>query len=640
MTILEPLDIVEDQSRSILCDNFRADDYDASVIALHPIFAKCTRHQISRLLSRSMVLWVERDAHIFSAGDTASYLYYLLEGSVALEIDGQEVDLLCDTFCGEECVARAEAYVSDAVARSHVVVLRLPRDSVMNLSDQVPSVGIRLLDNLLGHHTQARFQGLASQVITRKKTNKNSPGWGTVLGWMLVIVLSVTCYTVLPFYGVAREASNYMSVFAASIVMWAFRLLPEFVPALLVVVAATVLEVVPTTTVLSGFSSGSFFMALSVFGIGALLVRSGLTYRLTLHLLARCPRHQRVYEGLIFLIGSFLTPILPTANGRVTLISPLLQDFSDNLGYKPGGRAMTRLAAAAFSGLSIFSACILTSKSINFAVFDLFPTQVQSQYGFAYWIVASLVAMAVLAIGHMLISSLLFNNDEKPRVDRDKIRSQIDVLGRLTSGEILAAGAVGLFVLGVMTASFSKISPPWVGMTVLVVLGLGGLLTKTEIKKDIDWAFLLMLAGMISIAKTFSALGINHAIAEQLSWMETYMNESVPLFVVVFAAVVALVRVVMPNNATIILLCIAFFPVAEKLGFNPWVLGFIVLIVSDAWAMSYQCTYYLVFRSRCLEQEMCLYSERGFLCYNMLMNGVRVIAVLASIPYWRAIGVM
>lgn len=112
------------------------------------------------------------------------------------------------------------------------------------------------------------------------------------------------------------------------------------------------------------------------------------------------------------------------------------------------------------------------------------------------------------------------------------------------------------------------------------------------------------------------------------------------LFVLVFSCVVAVVRTIMPTNAAIILLCIAFFPVADSLGFNPWVLGFIVLIVSDAWAMAYQCTYYLAFRSQCLEPGMCPYHERAFLRYNLIMNGMRALAVLASTPYWRAIGVL
>jgi hypothetical protein len=56
--------------------------------------------------------------------------------------------------------------------------------------------------------------------------------------------------------------------------------------------------------------------------------------------------------------------------------------------------------------------------------------------------------------------------------------------------------------------------------------------------------------------------------------------------------------------------------------------------------MSYQCTYYLVFRDGAKSGGERLYSDRKMLLYNALMNLGRVVAIIVSVPYWGAMGLL
>ena len=78
---------------------------------------------------------------------------------------------------------------------------------------------------------------------------------------------------------------NFSVIFSAALVMWIFRLVPEYVPAIFIILATILLGLAPQQIILSGFRSDSFFLALSVFGIGAVIVKSRIFYRVSLFLL-------------------------------------------------------------------------------------------------------------------------------------------------------------------------------------------------------------------------------------------------------------------------------------------------------------------------------------------------------------------
>jgi DASS family divalent anion:Na+ symporter len=112
-----------------------------------------------------------------------------------------------------------------------------------------------------------------------------------------------------------------------TVVMWIFSLLPEFVPALFVVLISILLGVVPPEVALSGFGSKSFFMALRILGLSVVITVSGLSYRALLVLLRIGPANKVWYNICLFATGVALTPVVPTANGRISIVTPFLVDL-------------------------------------------------------------------------------------------------------------------------------------------------------------------------------------------------------------------------------------------------------------------------------------------------------------------------
>ncbi len=608
----------------------------ANNLATIPLFANAHKRTLARLLPLLERQTFEKGDRMIISGDNAEYLYYILSGHVCLSNrDDRCVEILeKGQFFGEEAAINTHRYMFHAEANDDTTLLVFPRQALKILLEDNQDLRARFYESFINHCTDPEnpFE------LIEKQSAVSTDDESRVTGWILAILVPVLVYYGADQAKLAWAAVNFLAIFSSAVVMWVFRLVPEYVPALFIVTSVIVLGLVPTDVILAGYSSGSFFMALSVFGIGAVLVQSGLTYRLALNILRITPNSGFWYQISMFFIGLLLTPVLPSANGRAGLISPLLVDMSDILGFKRGGAGATQLATAAFAGISLFSAIFLTSKSVNFALFGMFPTQIKDQFTWGYWVYAAGVAFIVLAVGYLLLSKLFFREQEPSQLSKGQLRSQLEILGPMQATEWVALGGVVFFIVGVMTASIHKIQPPWIGLAILYCLLTLGSISKKGFRQDIDWPFLLMLGGFVGLVKTMSYLQVDAWFAEHLLWVGQFMATDFNLFILMLGITMYLVRLVVPNSAAIILVASIFMPIAIHQGINPWVIAFIILMFSDGWFMPYQCSYYLALLSKTASHK--LFDQKQLLLFNAWSNLIRFAAVYLSVPFWRSLGLL
>ena len=116
------------------------------------------------------------------------------------------------------------------------------------------------------------------------------------------------------------------------------------------------------------------------------------------------------------------------------------------------------------------------------------------------------------------------------------------------------------------------------------------------------------------------------------------MKNNFYLFVPMLSLSTMLLRLFIPNTATVAILASVLFPISLLNGINPWVIGFIILIMSDSWIMPYQCSYYLLFDE--LTSPKKLFSKPMILKFNFISIVFRIAAVYASIPFWKSVGIL
>ncbi len=473
---------------------------------------------------------------------------------------------------------------------------------------------------------------------TKHATKHAPPSIAHLIGWLMAILLPLLVLHLTHEAGMERNTGMFLTIFTATVVMWSWSLVDDYLPGLFAVMAILIAGLVPTPVILSGFASDGFMMAMSILGLGAVLVSSGLSYRTLLLMLHRLPE-SRFWQNLgLTSIGIFLTPLLPTINGRVALIAPFYIDMTRSLRLGAQGAAATQLAVSAFAGVSLFSAAFLSSKSVNFAVFSLLPVQTQGQFQGFKWLVAASIVALVLLVCHGLLTALMFPSREPLRLSREAVAAQLEMLGRPTRREWAVVLGIAVFIGGMLTTSLHQVQAPWMGLAIFYALLLVGSLSRKELKEKIDWPFLLYLSGLTGLVNAFNYLGIDRQLAAQLPLLGATMREDFGLFILLLFAAIFVIRLAVPISATIVILASLLMPIAEINGVNPWIVGFCVLLLGESWFLPYQCSYYLQFQA--INRQEPLYRENVFLVYNGAMNFARLGAVFVSIPFWKAFGLL
>ncbi|MBF0414261.1 MAG: anion permease [Magnetococcales bacterium] len=599
-----------------------------------PLFARCRYPTLSRLLPVIEHRQYPAGTTIFRVNAPADGFYVLISGSVRLLKSDGTSSLISDTCFGEESATDFEGYFVDAVATTAVQALYIPRaplQALMTGQDyfKVECIG-RLMSRISGQHLPTRA------VAARPKTK--SEGVAGFTGWLLAIVLPIIVWLMGIEYNLEQNIITSMMIFSSTVIMWMFSLVDDYIPGLFAIVAILMAGLVPPTVVLSGFASNSFLMAMSILGLSTIIASSGLGYRTSLLLLYYLPNSRFWNNFGIAMMGFFLTPMIPSINARLTMVSPIYEDLVKNLRFSPNGTAATQLAVSTFTGVSLMSAMFVTSKSVNFAMFSLLPTQAQDQFQGFKWFAATAVFTLILLIAFAILNAIMFRSQEKPYLDKKRLAAQLELLGNLKHREWAAFLGIAVFVLGMMTASLHRIQPAFLSMTIFFGLLLFGSLQKKEFTEKVDWPFLIYLSELTGMVSVFNYLGLDQRLASALPILGITMRDNFGLFVLVLFLLISLIRLVIPISITIVILITLFMPLADIYGVNSWVVGFIILVLGEIWFLPYQCSYYQRFQE--INETTPIYRESRFLTHNALLNAFRLLAIYASFPYWKVLGLL
>lgn len=631
-----------------------------------PLFKKLSSQEFSRLYAHLEIKNYNEKDILYKKTEKADTLYVVIKGRAKLIFDKKkDKDMeLGPTVLGIVSIFGGR-HPCDVVISEKATVASIPRDAIFNLIDDNESIKFFLYEEMVNRV----FDDNIEVRKKRRAADTSSLGsWKSIVGWLLAILVPVLIFfaTSPETYSVAmttveevksvggmeviervekeiklgldgKKLHLFLVIFSSTIIMWIFKLTVEAIVALFLVLVLLILGIAPSEVILSGFSSGTFFMALSVLCMGTVLVSSGLTYRTVLYLLRFTPGSQLWYSLCMFGTGMFLTPVLPSANGRINLSTPLYMDLQRSLRYKEEGKASTRLAFATLMGVSLFSAVFLSSKAINFVVYGLLPVQVQDQFSWIYWTIAAAASGLVMIILYLLLSSFFFKNDEDKTIPKEKIKDQIIILGSMKYAEWVAFICLILFFIGMTTVSIHKVELPWIGLALVFVYFCMEVLKKKELKTKIDWPFLILLGSLVGLVRTMNYIGFDQWISFHVGWMGEYMKTNIAFFILLLSLSIIVARLAVPGNAVIAIFSSIFIPLAQVNGINPWIVGFIIITMSDTWIFPYQCTYYLSMREA---NEPKVYDENLLIKANAITIVIRLVSIYLSIPYWKFLGIL
>lgn len=595
-----------------------------------PLFARLSAGELAKLAGSAEIVSYAAGDTIFLKGEEATACYLMLSGDVQVASEDGAACLIEGRVFGEEAV-NLESYITSALAASETLLFSIHRNALSALKTQCP--GFATHASLL---LVERFSGTRLKLGKPVKPKAESVlSVKEKLGWLLTTLVPVLLYFVAESKGFTDYAAIFMAIGSAVVLMWAFSIVDEFVPPIIAVVACVFIGLAPTSVALSGFSTPSLLTLLGVYALAATVMKSGLSYRVVLLLLKTLPSSAFSNQLVMLLTGYLLSFVTPSGNNRISLLLPIYKDMASSLKLEKQGTAATALMAATFGGAMLFSPMLAISKSANITAVTFLPDFIQEKFLGFYWLYAALFCALGLTLFHLMVLRRFFPVGNERVVDRNVVDTQLMCLGPMTLPERVAAFGFAAFVLLCSTYSLHHVEPSVIAGLILVLFLLFGAFTKVDFKNQTDWPMIFFLLGIDSLMTIMAYLGLDQSLAASVQDLYGFVGGRLWVFIIAACVTTLVIRLALPLTAGMLVACVILLPVAEHQGIHPWLCIFLCAVFSDVWFFPYQSSVYLQVKST-VSQD--IYSESGFMKYNMLANLGRLMVVFASIPWWVLLG--
>lgn len=611
----------------------------SAALATHPLFADCSTLERARLLAGTQVRHVPAGELLTQAGAQATHYGWIVQGQATLCTPTPQ-PLCSGAAFGHEALADGPPaqvrYLADLRADSAVSALHIEHAA---------------LQTLLAGHAPLRSQALLAlaqrlgALATAPPAQAQTPAphplpplglpRRTWLGWGATLVLPLLAWWLASRAALPAHSAVYLGLFCMTALLWLFNLVDEFIPPLIAVAAMLFIELVPAQVALHGFYSRAFLLLLGVYGLSALMVSSGLAYRLMLWVLLRLPDRPAWHRFALTAFGFVLSIVMPSSNARMSLLLPLYQEMDASLNAPARSPEATALMVATFTGATLFAPLLLTAKSSNLAAFSMLPPQVRREFEGAAWLVGAAVVALGLLLWHLGTMRRAWLPAVPAPLPQARLQAQLHTLGPLRRGEWAAALGFTLFVLGSLWPQWHQSQAAWLVGLLLGALLVLGLLDKPAFQSKIDWPMIFFLLSLDGLTQALGYLGLDKLLLAQLGTGLQWMDGSLGWFTALALLVTVLLRLVLPLTAGMVLAATLLLPLGIELGIHPWIVVFLTSLFSDIWFLPHQNSTYQQALGAGLRQRGDL---ALFMRYQWGLNAVRVLLAYASIPYWQWLG--
>ena len=440
-----------------------------------------------------------------------------------------------------------------------------------------------------------------------------------------------------PDIGLEPGATKLLGLLSLTLIYWVFWVFPDYGVALIFALGLILTRLGRPEVVLGGFASTTWFMTLGVLGLGAAITSSGLFYRLSLQLVRFFPLNYYWQIVALGFMGMVVMALIPQQSARTAIISQMLVNLSESLGYKNPSKASTGLFVASFLGLGQLGFLFLTGSTTSLIAWGLLPPDVREQFTWGYWFLAALPPTLVVVAIILCSTMFLYRPESKPQVSYKMVQNQLEVLGSLSQKEWITLGVLCFTVVGWLTVSYHGIDGAWISLISLCVLINTGVLGWGMLKKGIDWELLIYMGATLSIPILLTQAKVDEWLVSLASPVILPFLDYPALSFIIIALIAYAVKLVFTSFLTVVTLTVALLPLSVDLGISPWIMAMIILVGSEVWFFTFQVDWHTLAYSTT--------EGKGFsypLMYriNPFYALAYIVALIAAIPYWRYLGLM
>lgn len=645
-----------------------------------PLFSRLSRLERARLIPEIKEIVLAPGESLPPAESNERYLYIIQEGSLLLTVTQDEQDLHLLTLCPHEMVGEESVLGQDrdysvrtqegarltalpaskvrALLRSHPTLVEDLAKSVVGRERAMARELARVRLGLLVYSrelwgvldeevaaSQVRSVAAAGPDIAAapaglpalRESVSIPVDWRRLAGFALSVLVGMASYLISREYGFTYSGAVTLGVLAWSVVNWTFDTMPDYVTAVAAIGLAAALHAVPVSVALSGFANPTWVLSLSVLGLGAVIARSGLLFRIALKMLGLLPP---TYLGQTFALataGLLLTPVLPSPSGRLAIASPLAMELAEAMRLPDRSRGAAGLGMSVLLGFGQMYFMFLNGTGTCILLWSLLPDPERARVSWGFWLMAALpLGLVVFGLSFLLLQ-LMLRPDQRVVVKPEILRAQLQTLGAISVTEWTTLVIVSSVLAAFITQPWHGVDPAWIALSgLLLLLGLG-MLDRESFRRQIDWNFLMLYGGLIGVAAIMQESGLSEAIrGELLRFFRPFLDYPV-LFLTLVAAVTTLLRVAVPMVATALLMAVVLYPLAPEAGVSTFTLTLAIQVASNPWFLPHQNTFY---QTTVAGTDGRSFTHGQVRPYAFLYALLTILSVPAAYPFWRWLGLV
>jgi len=509
--------------------------------------------------------------------------------------------------------------------------------SALNLAEQEASDTAGRIDEPHGPDQPSETNQIGSSLASLLSHFYQKSSISRWFGGILGVAVWAYLWFRQPDIGLEPQGIQLLGLLCLTLIYWVFWVFPDYGVALMFALGLILSDLAKPDVVFGGFASTTWFMTLGVLGLGAAITGSGLFYRLSLQLVRFFPLNYYWQLVALGFMGIIVMALIPQQSARTAIISQMLLNLSDSLGYKNPSKASTGLFVASFLGLGQLGFLFLTGSTTSLIAWGLLPPDVRDQFTWGYWFLAALPPTLIVTAIVLFSAIILYQPETQARISYKMVQNQLDVLGPLSRNEWITLGVLCFTLGGWLTVSYHRIDGAWISLISLCVLINTGVLGWGTLKKGIDWELLIYMGATLSIPTLLTQLKIDGWMVSLISPLILPLLHSPALMIIVIVLITYAVKLVFTSFLTVVTLTVALLPLATDMNISPWVVAMIVLMASEVWFFTFQVDWHTLAYSTT--------DGKGFnYSYMYRINPfyalAYIVALLAAIPYWRYLGLM
>ncbi len=399
--------------------------------------------------------------------------------------------------------------------------------------------------------------------------------WAVVLVGFFAVALGLA-----PPEGLTPAGWRSLCLFALCVVFWVTQLLPLPMTGLLAIGLIPLLGILPASQAYGYFGSRAVFFILGAFILGAAIVASGLSARLTLWALRRFGRSPRTLVGAVYGTCALASCVM-SAHAVAAMVYPLAWDVARSLRLRPRhsplGKAL--FYALAWGCITGGTATVLGGARAPLAIGILEETLPgHPSIDFARYTALALPLVVGLALGGwVLLRRLLPADGVDMTPARRLVEERAHDLGRVRLREVLTGAVVVATIVAWAWRgdSWGMASIALMSTAVLFVLGL---VSWKEVEQHVHWGVFLLYGGAITLGSAMAHTGAAGWAADHL--LGGWRHDPRALLVAV-GALTAVLTEFMSNSAVVATLMPVVLSLAQQHGLDPRLATMAVVLPSS-----------------------------------------------------------